>query len=315
MDVRSVVRSPCFRCCPPRAGGAQLTLLLLSPPPLTHRAGRVRQLAYALVARGVKPGDRVLVCGPNCPWVADALQAIPAVRAIVVPIKYPWPSLSLCPPSYSADHHLELQHPPHRERDGVPALKLGHVPRPGRSAVRAPRPERDRPCRRLSRHLHPHRPLRAIPQDGSGRGRATRRPWMAGRRAEGRTARARHVRNLLCVSHLTDRKDRGLMPQRGQTRPALRRGQRASRRPTEGPTSPPSRTPSRADSPRPRSTSGSCPWCTFLSMAKGARALTPPNGGTVPLRRLVLPVRVHDGHVHAGESSSPLTASRVVEGG
>ncbi|KAL8277498.1 hypothetical protein RQP46_010128 [Phenoliferia psychrophenolica] len=49
-------------------------------------ANRVRQLAYALVAAGIKPGDRVLVCGPNCPWVAEALQAIPAVRAIAVPI-------------------------------------------------------------------------------------------------------------------------------------------------------------------------------------------------------------------------------------
>lgn len=45
------------------------------------------QLAYALKASGVKKGDRVLVCGPNCPFVADSLQAIAALQAIVVPIK------------------------------------------------------------------------------------------------------------------------------------------------------------------------------------------------------------------------------------
>ena len=48
---------------------------------------RVLNLAHALLAAGVKRGDRVLVAGPNCPWVADALQAVPAIGAIVVPIK------------------------------------------------------------------------------------------------------------------------------------------------------------------------------------------------------------------------------------
>ncbi|KZP31199.1 acetyl-CoA synthetase-like protein [Athelia psychrophila] len=47
---------------------------------------RVQNLAYALIQKGIKPGDRVAVIAPNSPMIADALQAIPAVRAIVTPI-------------------------------------------------------------------------------------------------------------------------------------------------------------------------------------------------------------------------------------
>ena len=62
------------------------------------------QLAYALKARGIKAGDRVLVCGPNVPFVADALQAVASIQAIVVPINSAFRSselefqLTLSPP-------------------------------------------------------------------------------------------------------------------------------------------------------------------------------------------------------------------------
>lgn len=51
-----------------------------------RRATRVANLAYALRSRGVKAGDRVMVVAPNTPMFADALQAIGAVQAIVVPV-------------------------------------------------------------------------------------------------------------------------------------------------------------------------------------------------------------------------------------
>ncbi|SCZ90923.1 BZ3500_MvSof-1268-A1-R1_Chr1-3g02386 [Microbotryum saponariae] len=47
-------------------------------------ADRVAFLAYALKARGIAPGDRVVVLGPNVPFVSDALQAIPSVQGIIV---------------------------------------------------------------------------------------------------------------------------------------------------------------------------------------------------------------------------------------
>ncbi|TNY21965.1 AMP-dependent synthetase and ligase [Rhodotorula diobovata] len=47
-------------------------------------AERVAQLAYALRARGLGDGDRVLVLGPNVPFVADALQAVPAAKGVLV---------------------------------------------------------------------------------------------------------------------------------------------------------------------------------------------------------------------------------------
>lgn len=43
-------------------------------------------LAYALRARGVQAGDRVLILGPNVPFVSDALQAIPALQAVIVAV-------------------------------------------------------------------------------------------------------------------------------------------------------------------------------------------------------------------------------------
>jgi hypothetical protein len=50
-------------------------------------ATRVSYLAYALRSRGIKAGDRVLVCAPNVPMTADALQAICALQAIIVPVR------------------------------------------------------------------------------------------------------------------------------------------------------------------------------------------------------------------------------------
>ncbi|GAA5852965.1 hypothetical protein JCM9279_000096 [Rhodotorula babjevae] len=47
-------------------------------------AERVAQLAYALRARGLGEGDRVFVLGPNVPFVADALQAVPAAKMVLV---------------------------------------------------------------------------------------------------------------------------------------------------------------------------------------------------------------------------------------
>lgn len=49
-------------------------------------ATRVGNLAYALRARGVRTGDKVLVAAPNSALIADALQAIPALGAVIVPI-------------------------------------------------------------------------------------------------------------------------------------------------------------------------------------------------------------------------------------
>ena len=51
------------------------------------RAWRVSDLTHGLIKRGVKPGDRVAVIAPNVPLILDALQAVPAARAIIVPIK------------------------------------------------------------------------------------------------------------------------------------------------------------------------------------------------------------------------------------
>ncbi|GAA6039030.1 hypothetical protein JCM8097_000162 [Rhodosporidiobolus ruineniae] len=49
-------------------------------------ATRVKDLAYALLSTGLKAGDRVLVLGPNVPFVADALQAIPAAGGTIVAV-------------------------------------------------------------------------------------------------------------------------------------------------------------------------------------------------------------------------------------
>ncbi|KAM0793453.1 hypothetical protein ACM66B_000896 [Microbotryomycetes sp. NB124-2] len=49
-------------------------------------ATRVCHLAYALKLQGINHGDRVLVLGPNVPFVADALQAIPAVQGVIVAV-------------------------------------------------------------------------------------------------------------------------------------------------------------------------------------------------------------------------------------
>ncbi|GAA6004491.1 hypothetical protein JCM10207_000751 [Rhodosporidiobolus poonsookiae] len=49
-------------------------------------ATRVKNLAYALQASGITSGDRVMVLGPNVPFVADALQAIPAAKGIIVAV-------------------------------------------------------------------------------------------------------------------------------------------------------------------------------------------------------------------------------------
>ncbi|KAH0590551.1 hypothetical protein H2248_000695 [Termitomyces sp. 'cryptogamus'] len=49
-------------------------------------AQRVQNLAYALIAAGIKPGDRVAVIAPNSPLIADAHHGIIAARAIIVPV-------------------------------------------------------------------------------------------------------------------------------------------------------------------------------------------------------------------------------------
>ena len=51
-------------------------------------AWRIANLAHGLKARGVKEGDRVAVISPNVPMILDASQAIPAIGAIIVPVKY-----------------------------------------------------------------------------------------------------------------------------------------------------------------------------------------------------------------------------------
>ncbi|VDC01814.1 unnamed protein product [Peniophora sp. CBMAI 1063] len=68
--------------------------LALAHPDVAHPAfytyavfaQRVQNLAYALLDAGVRPGDRVAVIAPNCPMIAEALQAAIAARAIVVTI-------------------------------------------------------------------------------------------------------------------------------------------------------------------------------------------------------------------------------------
>ncbi|KAG9012722.1 hypothetical protein FRB93_001275 [Tulasnella sp. JGI-2019a] len=47
---------------------------------------RIQNLAYALKKYGIMPGDRVAVISPNCPLIADALQATLAARAVLCPI-------------------------------------------------------------------------------------------------------------------------------------------------------------------------------------------------------------------------------------
>ncbi|KAF9515589.1 hypothetical protein BS47DRAFT_1391445 [Hydnum rufescens UP504] len=49
-------------------------------------AQRVQNLAYALIERGIQPGDRVAVIAPNSPMIADAHHAIIAARAVITPI-------------------------------------------------------------------------------------------------------------------------------------------------------------------------------------------------------------------------------------
>ncbi|KAM0755063.1 acetyl-CoA synthetase-like protein [Meredithblackwellia eburnea MCA 4105] len=49
-------------------------------------AERVKDFACALQASGIKEGDRVMLIAPNVPFMADGLQAIGAVKAIVVPV-------------------------------------------------------------------------------------------------------------------------------------------------------------------------------------------------------------------------------------
>ncbi|KAJ7597197.1 hypothetical protein C8J56DRAFT_773009, partial [Mycena floridula] len=47
---------------------------------------RVQNLAYALIQRGIRPGDRVAVLAPNSPMIADAHHGVLAARAIITPI-------------------------------------------------------------------------------------------------------------------------------------------------------------------------------------------------------------------------------------
>ncbi|KZW02275.1 AMP-dependent synthetase and ligase [Exidia glandulosa HHB12029] len=51
-------------------------------------AQRVQNLAYALRAAGIRPGDRVAVVAPNCPLIADAHYGVLAARAILTSINY-----------------------------------------------------------------------------------------------------------------------------------------------------------------------------------------------------------------------------------
>ena len=66
--------------------GVVLTDFRFRISPLDARALRVKDLAYALKARGLARGDRVLTLLPNLPAHCDALQAIPAAQMIAVPI-------------------------------------------------------------------------------------------------------------------------------------------------------------------------------------------------------------------------------------
>lgn len=49
-------------------------------------AERIAKLAYALKARGLEEGDRVVVLAPNVPFMSDALQAIPAAKLVMVTV-------------------------------------------------------------------------------------------------------------------------------------------------------------------------------------------------------------------------------------
>lgn len=57
-------------------------------PPITYKemGARIRAIARALIALGVKPGDRIGIFAPNCPEWTLADFAILSVRAIPVPI-------------------------------------------------------------------------------------------------------------------------------------------------------------------------------------------------------------------------------------
>ncbi|KAF8307694.1 acetyl-CoA synthetase-like protein [Clavulina sp. PMI_390] len=46
---------------------------------------RVQNFAYALKARGIQPGERIIIIAPNCPMIAEAHHAILAARAIICP--------------------------------------------------------------------------------------------------------------------------------------------------------------------------------------------------------------------------------------
>ncbi|KXN91194.1 Acetate/butyrate--CoA ligase AAE7, peroxisomal [Leucoagaricus sp. SymC.cos] len=51
-------------------------------------AQRIQNFAYALIMRGIKPGDRVAVIAPNSSLIADAHFGVIAARAILNPINY-----------------------------------------------------------------------------------------------------------------------------------------------------------------------------------------------------------------------------------
>ncbi|BGP12613.1 hypothetical protein JCM10213_008749 [Rhodosporidiobolus nylandii] len=62
---------------------------------------RVKDLAYALLAAGLDEGDRVFVLGPNVPFVADALQAVPTAKGCIVAVNT---RLSASEIAYIFDH-------------------------------------------------------------------------------------------------------------------------------------------------------------------------------------------------------------------
>ena len=50
--------------------------------------GQANRLAHVLLSLGVKPGEKVIWCGPNSPGVLRVIHALPKIGAVMVPLNY-----------------------------------------------------------------------------------------------------------------------------------------------------------------------------------------------------------------------------------
>src|SRR3954463_9717000 len=62
---------------------------------------RVNQLAHALVALGISPGDRVCVLSPNSHFFLESIYAVTQIGAILVPLNF---RLTAADHAYIIDH-------------------------------------------------------------------------------------------------------------------------------------------------------------------------------------------------------------------